>query len=175
MSKFKTSIPVDVAGVKQLLPEGSHIDGVTFDESAGTVSVHWQHDRFRTPFDHAVEFPMPNLERAQVPKGVKLLHPETVQRPKPVAECPHAENCSCPECLAKTPPAPAPPETVVEHATQAEANPPADVPPMPAEQPVVSEQCAPEAPAATATDSPKTETSVPTSEQKPVEGRRRRR
>lgn len=71
MSKFKTTIPVDVAAVKKLLPAGAFFDGVSFDDETNSVEVRWQHDPFKTPFDHAIEFPIEHLQAGEVPSFVK--------------------------------------------------------------------------------------------------------
>lgn len=72
MSKFKTTIPVDVEAVRRLLPPGSYVDDVVFDDAGEQVELHWQHDAFKTPFDHAVEFSVDRLQaeaakRAEAP------------------------------------------------------------------------------------------------------------
>jgi hypothetical protein len=81
MSKFKTTIPVDVEQVKKLLPPGAHLDGVTFDAGNNSVEVRWQHDGFRTPLDHAVEYPLAKLIAQNLP-------PDREPEPEQSAETP---------------------------------------------------------------------------------------
>jgi len=78
MSKFKTSIPVDVESIKKLLPEGAYLHGVEWDKQQSDVNILWEHDKFVTPHDFATEFPRANLEQEKLPDGVKFYRP-----PKP--------------------------------------------------------------------------------------------
>jgi hypothetical protein len=64
MSKFKTSIPVDVATIKEQLPERSFVNSVTFSGEA--VVIEWENDNFKTPYTFPVEWADP----AKIPAGV---------------------------------------------------------------------------------------------------------
>jgi hypothetical protein len=61
MSKFKTTIPVDVAGLIQILPKGSSIGPVTLRKDNSAVDVEWEHDDYVTPYTFAVECADPTM------------------------------------------------------------------------------------------------------------------
>lgn len=65
MSKFLTSIPVDVDSVTKALPAGSYLHKVEYNEDTKAVDVVWDCDAFVTPFDHPVEFPVAKLQALQ--------------------------------------------------------------------------------------------------------------
>jgi hypothetical protein len=73
MSKFYTPIAVDLKAVKELLPKGAFLHGVTFNEEESRVEVHWEDDRLATGLDHAVEFTGEQLDTGKVPKQVAAL------------------------------------------------------------------------------------------------------
>jgi len=56
MSKFFTGIPVDVAAVEKALPEGAFVERIVWNQEAGQVEIHWDHQPFHTGNDMAVEF-----------------------------------------------------------------------------------------------------------------------
>lgn len=66
MSKYKTTIPVDVAGLIQNLPKGSSINGVTLRDDRSGVDVLWEHDDYTTPYTFAVECPDPMVLKRTV-------------------------------------------------------------------------------------------------------------
>lgn len=66
MSKFKTSIPVDLDAIKNALPGRSFINSIEFDRERGTVSVLWENDDFKTPYT----FPVDWQDLAKIPAGV---------------------------------------------------------------------------------------------------------
>ena len=72
MSKFKTSIPVDVEAIKKLLPAGAFLHGVEWDEEQKDVNIIWEHEGLVTGRDYPLEFPRENLEKQKLPKV--LLH-----------------------------------------------------------------------------------------------------
>ena len=85
MSKFKTSIAVDVAAVKELLPEGSFLHGVNWDAKHGTVDLLWEHEKILTGRDFPVEFPAAVLHgQQQLPEGIRVL-PGVKPAAKPAA------------------------------------------------------------------------------------------
>lgn len=57
MSKFKTSIPVQVEELIGRLPKGSSINGVTLRKDNSAVDVEWEHDNLQTPYTFAVDCP----------------------------------------------------------------------------------------------------------------------
>lgn len=69
MSKFKTSIPVDVEAIKNGLPARSFVHGVAFDGQS--VTVEWENDHFKTPYTFSVDWPDLN----KVPAGVRDITP----------------------------------------------------------------------------------------------------
>lgn len=86
MSKFKSVIPVDVLAVKDLLPEGHHLNRIVYDPGQSRVEVHWEHDKFRTKFDFEIEFPIENLKELTVPEGVTVLQPAKAPEKQPEPE-----------------------------------------------------------------------------------------
>lgn len=69
MSKFKTSIKVDVAAVLAALPPYTYVHGVTFDRESSSVQVEWENDNLRTPHTFATEIDLADIPKAlpQVP------------------------------------------------------------------------------------------------------------
>jgi hypothetical protein len=65
MSKFKTSIPVDLAAIKNALPPRSFVSGVHFDGER--VTLEWENDDYKTPYTVPVEWSDLN----SIPAGVK--------------------------------------------------------------------------------------------------------
>lgn len=65
MSKFKTSIPVEIKAVLDALPPRSFVNGVSLEGE--TVVVQWENDDYRTPYTYPVEWEDPHT----VPAGVK--------------------------------------------------------------------------------------------------------
>lgn len=71
MSKFVTTIAVDVKGVLQALPaRGTPLD-VRFNPEASTVEVEWDDDDFETGYTFPVEFPLELLKAGRLPKNVR--------------------------------------------------------------------------------------------------------
>lgn len=77
MSEFATAIPVDVEGVKKLLPTGSFIEGVEWDKDKQEVVLRWSNHKLRTPYNIPTPFPVDILKAQELPKCVKL--PEAQQ------------------------------------------------------------------------------------------------
>lgn len=71
MSKFRTLIPVDIATLKKMLPDGATVHLVGWDYDLDQVHIDWEHDDFVTPFDHAIPFTTEALERQELPDGVR--------------------------------------------------------------------------------------------------------
>ena len=59
MSKFKTTILVDVAGVLAVLPKGSAVTNVSMTDDRRGISVFWEHDDFKTLYVFPVDCPDP--------------------------------------------------------------------------------------------------------------------
>jgi len=62
MSKFKTSIPVDVDSIKKLLPAGSFLHGVSWDAQRSAVDVLWEHDDLKTGRDFPADYSLEKLK-----------------------------------------------------------------------------------------------------------------
>lgn len=94
MSKFKTSIAVDVEAIKKLLPDGAFIHGVEWDEVEGDVNILWEHEKLVTGRDFPIEFPITNLEVKKLPKGIEMLRssgPRSTRPKAPAAAPPLSE------------------------------------------------------------------------------------
>ncbi len=70
MSSFVTSIPVDVAAVKRLLPARHFLEAVTFDPIKQSVDVVWSSPDLVTPFSTPQPFPVQALHDQALPAGV---------------------------------------------------------------------------------------------------------
>jgi hypothetical protein len=92
MSKFKSVILVDVEAVKTLLPEGHHLNRIVWNPTDNQVEVHWEHDKFRTPVDFEVDFPIDNLEQLSLPDGVTILRPAKAPETQTEPEFPQQES-----------------------------------------------------------------------------------
>lgn len=64
MSKFRTTIPVDIERITKALPARSFVNEVTFDGE--NVIVQWENDDYSTAFTYAVEW----SDLAELPAGV---------------------------------------------------------------------------------------------------------
>ena len=83
MSKFKTSIPVDIKRVTDALPLSSYLEGVQFNRESSTVEVLWENDRLRTPFTFASEWPAEKLPEARETVAKALAAEESAEAPAP--------------------------------------------------------------------------------------------
>jgi len=81
MSKFITTLPVDLAGVVKSLPAGSYLHAVRLNPVTSVVEIEWEHDAFRTPWTFGADFPLADLQGRKVPKHVTVVRrvptPET--------------------------------------------------------------------------------------------------
>jgi hypothetical protein len=82
MSKFFTSIAVDVESVKKLLPEGSVFERMVWNSRASAIEIYWENEAFKTPFDHARAFPVTDLVGQRLPPDV-ILDPSWRKAPAP--------------------------------------------------------------------------------------------
>lgn len=80
MSKFKTSVVVSTAEITKALPPGSYLAGILWNADDSKIEVLWDNDDFKTPFDHAVEFPRETLLGGKVPAGVTVKKRPDVHR-----------------------------------------------------------------------------------------------
>lgn len=62
MSRFKTSIPVDVAAVIKLLPARSYVEAVTLSADRASVELVWGCDDLVTPYTFPVECSVADLQ-----------------------------------------------------------------------------------------------------------------
>lgn len=72
MSKFLTSITVDVESVRKLLPAKAFQGEIRFNPALSTIEILWEDDNLVTPFTFATEFPLEALKERKIPAGVKL-------------------------------------------------------------------------------------------------------
>jgi hypothetical protein len=157
MSKFKTSIPVDVDSIKGALPKGAFIEGVTWNQDAGAVELRWSHGAFKTPFDYAVEFTPDDLLSHNPPKGVRV-------------DIVRLRACGAGGAGAQPLPAAPPPAAPEESGTIVPLPEEADPAPAP-----VAEPSAPAAPSPEGDSGVQGSALVPTGDEKRAERRPRRR
>jgi hypothetical protein len=107
MSRFHTSIPVDVEAVKKLLPQrGVHVHGVVInsdDPKQLEVVVDWECDNLRTPYSFPVEFPIQELKEHKLPKGVTFVDAKAPAKTAEVPAPKTAEPKTKTETKVKTP------------------------------------------------------------------------
>ena len=91
MSKFYTSIKVDLGEAAKLLPNGSYLDAVhlVMDSLAAVslaedaprvgsrpvmceVRIFWEHAPFESGRDFAIVFPAKDLKEGKLPRGVRI-------------------------------------------------------------------------------------------------------
>jgi hypothetical protein len=89
MSKFVTSIPVDVEAIKRSLPPGAFFHHVQAGVGLERVEVVWEHEGLKTPWDYPLEFPAALLGTKQLPAGVidtrRTTAPDPTGAGKPIA------------------------------------------------------------------------------------------
>ncbi len=76
MSQFKTVLAVDVEGTKKLLPAQSFIEGITWNAEAKQVELVWSNHKLVTPYNIPVDFTLEQLQKKDIPAGVKLFVPK---------------------------------------------------------------------------------------------------
>jgi hypothetical protein len=113
MSTFRTPLPVDVAAVKALLPEQSHVEDITLDttQDPPAVVLQWSNHRLKTPYSVPHDFPIANLKAgpSQLPENVTIVEwPPKPKTPpeaaaKPEAK-PQAQPKICNRCGKVAPP-----------------------------------------------------------------------
>lgn len=109
MSRFSTRIPVDIKTLLSLLPKGCYVERMVFshviddrnrqqmteDITAGKivpeVIVFWDDDRYATPTTLPTDFSVANLKAKTLPKGVRDVVKNPVQKAAPVAPDPEPE------------------------------------------------------------------------------------
>ena len=72
MSTFKTNIPVDVDGVRRLLPKDSFVESVEWNPLTQQVEVIWSNRNCVTPFSVPVEWTVQMLHDKALPKGATI-------------------------------------------------------------------------------------------------------
>lgn len=72
MSAFKTCIPVDVDGVRKLLPKESFVESVDWNPLTQQVEVTWSNRNCVTPWSVPIEFPIQMLQDKALPKGAAI-------------------------------------------------------------------------------------------------------
>ncbi len=71
MSKFITSIPIDVESIKGKLPKGCFIHSISWNAEKSKLEITWEHHKLVTPYTFPVEFPVYNLS-GKLPKDVRV-------------------------------------------------------------------------------------------------------
>lgn len=110
MSTFKTSIPVDLAAVKKLLPPMSHVESITLDvtQDPPAVILQWSNQRCRTPYSVALDWPLSDLQAQKEPALVKVEDwpPKLVAKPAQAAPAPYPapQPKICNRCGIVSPP-----------------------------------------------------------------------
>jgi hypothetical protein len=72
MSKFSTTIPVDIASIIAKLPQDNFIHSVSLNADNSGVEIVWESSKFVTPVTFPTEFPVKDIEKKVLPKGVKI-------------------------------------------------------------------------------------------------------
>ena len=90
MSRFKTTILVDVEAVKASLPKNAFIHGIRFVETPPSVELEWEHDDLKTPYTFSMEFSAADLQAKKLPADVKYTAPAKggTTQAKPIAAGP---------------------------------------------------------------------------------------
>lgn len=70
MSKFVTTLHIDLTQITKNLPKGALVEKVRLD-AKNNVEVLWDCDALVTPYQFHVEFPLKNLVEKELPGGVK--------------------------------------------------------------------------------------------------------
>lgn len=83
MSKFLTTLSIDVQAVLEMLPAGSSIQDVRLTETKRAVEILWDNDNLRTPYTVPIPFPLENLN-GDLPKNVTKREPVKIPEPQPV-------------------------------------------------------------------------------------------
>ena len=89
MSAFTTEIPVDIEGVKRLLPKDSYIESVTWNKDTQRMELVWSNHKLRTPYNIPTPFPVQDLHDKKLPKCVTIRgtsdQASSVQQPQTIA------------------------------------------------------------------------------------------
>lgn len=103
MSKFKTTVLVDIAAVKAMLPAGASVTAVTLNADLTGVDVLWEHDNFHTPYTFPVEWQDPGGK----PPDVVAVSGKKTELNSPVgptpADAPRAKAGSRPPNMKRRP------------------------------------------------------------------------
>ena len=90
MSLFITKLPTGIEELIQSLPSKSHVNKVELNLETHEIYVHWENDRFVTPYTIPVEFSQKDLRAKRLPiettEGKKKILP--VEPPKQVEKPP---------------------------------------------------------------------------------------
>ena len=80
MSRFITTIPIDVDRVIKLLPKRSDVESVEFKPETSSIAIHWSNENAETGLLIPIEWKLAFLD---LPKGKQLL-PSRVKWTPPV-------------------------------------------------------------------------------------------
>lgn len=78
MSKFRTTIPVDLKSVIAKLPERSNVLSVEYNAASCEIELIWDNDKLTTPYTFPLDYP---LEKLVNDKAASVNVKETVDKP----------------------------------------------------------------------------------------------
>ncbi len=67
MSKFHTSIPIDIDAAFAKLPVGSRVVNYSLDQASRQLAVEWENDKLLTPYNVPIPFPLEDLRIGKIP------------------------------------------------------------------------------------------------------------
>jgi hypothetical protein len=83
MSKFVTSLPLDIEAIKELLPAGSDFSSVEWNKAESRLDFFWEHDKLKTPFTFAHPVSLEALQCEELPREIRDLRPKGLKTPEP--------------------------------------------------------------------------------------------
>lgn len=84
MSKFNTTLKIDIAGVIKLLPPRSYVHSIKMGAEKDSLVITWDSDLFKSKYEES-EFTIEQLREGSVPVNVTIDPTKEVKRVK-VAE-----------------------------------------------------------------------------------------
>lgn len=82
MSNFKSTYPIDVKAITDLLPAKSYVDSVVWNPETKSLEVNWSNEGFKTLYSTAIDWSLEKLKDGSIPDGVKNL--SIVKLPDPI-------------------------------------------------------------------------------------------
>ncbi len=85
MSKFHTSIPIDIDAAFAKLPVGSRVVNYSLDQTSRQLAVEWENDNLKTPYNVPIPYTLEDLKDGVLPANTKsLVEPPAPANPEPV-------------------------------------------------------------------------------------------